>query len=213
VVTAASPANAASILPSLDGEDPSNPPAIKWLDPGETAILRFYLDLEGEEMASIFEADFDFLMSGSWDVVLDLFEVEPGPCPPCVGGTWPIAVGSLTLTQAIISLASNNLGGERLVARLDITRQSDTPDDFFEVSLGEGTLVAMDIPDFPYVLPIPLACEGMPCAGIRLFATPEPNTAFLLAAGLMGLAAVGRQRDAWARRSPCPAARPEEKTQ
>jgi hypothetical protein len=192
VAFAAGAANAASIRVGVDGEGSLDPAAIKHLDPGESTTLRIYLNLEGEEVASIFEAHFDLSMSGSWGVTLDLSEVNPGIAPFGVG-TWPNAVGNLTATRASVSLTSNNTGGERLVARLDITRNSDTPEDIFEVSLAPGMLVYMDIPAPPWAEPVePVTCAGTTCDGAQLFAAREPTAVpsislagFALLAGLV----------------------------
>jgi len=188
VVMAAGAAGAATIRVGVDGGASVDPELVDPCMP--SCSVEIYLDLEAGEVASVFEADFDILMTGSWTVTLDLSEVNPGVIPFGVG-TWPNAVGNDTSTRISVSLTSENEGGERLVAQLDLVRDVPASPAVFELFLGSDSdeiIVAMDVTGGTQDVPL-----TSPNLGARLFVTPEPSTSFLLLAGLMGLTVVGRQ--------------------
>jgi hypothetical protein len=200
VVTAAGAAGAATLRVGINGGASTAPVLGTACTPNCT--LDLYVDLEdasvdpADRVASVFQADFDVLVTGSWSMSLDLSEVDPGVDPIDVG-TWPSAVGNLSSTRVSVSLTSENLGGERLVLQLHLEPTDTQPTDWFQLFLSsdpDRIIVARD--GTGGVAPVPLTG---PEPGSLLVVLPEPAGPTMLiagTAGLMALAALRRRRRA-----------------
>ena len=103
---------------------------------GQTTSLEIVLELDAGEEASVFEGRFDL---GGFGTVADAGLNAGGP-------SWSSSFGNISGAQAIVSLTSDNQGGDRLVGTLGLTGLALG---IFEFTLGSPTFASFDIDDPP----------------------------------------------------------------
>jgi len=138
---------------------------------GESTSIQIFLDLEAGEEASIFEGTFD--MTGATTV--EVIYVEPSE-------EWDSAFGGIFGNAIEVSLTSNNMGGLRLVAEVEV---EGLVLGTYQILLGFDTYAERDLDVPPFFEDIPISNSlGSVLASVAV--VPEPGTALLLGAGLIG---------------------------
>jgi hypothetical protein len=146
---------------------------------GEETTIDIILELGLTEEASVFEGRFNLFGLG----VIASVDLEPG------GPSWTSGVGNINDSQVILSLTSDNQGGDRLVASMLLTGLNPGT---FEVILDDPTFASFDIDDPPYLQDIGITnTSGDVLASVNV--VPIPGTLFLLAPAL-GILACNRKR-------------------
>jgi hypothetical protein len=166
VLTSSSPLYAASFRVGLDGDAPL--PATRIDAVTGLHAINIYLDFGDPDVASIFEGTFAVEVAGGGGTTATLL------APSSSDWNAGCFAGATT-----VSCTSDNAGGSRLVGNYSV---DIAPGDYLAIRWVTG-FAAMDINDPPYTLDIPITTPE----GTTLFATPEPGTALLLAAGLSWL--------------------------
>lgn len=148
-------------------------PAMDELLIGQTTSLEIVLELDAGEVASVFEGRFNLGGLGS---VANASLTAGGP-------TWSSSVGNISGTQAIVSLTSDNQGGNRLGATLGVTGLALG---VFEVSLGSPTFASFDIDDPPFLQELDITnTTGEVLTSVNV--VPLPSALVLLGSGLFGI--------------------------
>ncbi|MEO0971750.1 MAG: hypothetical protein AAFX85_01550 [Pseudomonadota bacterium] len=144
---------------------------------GESSTVNLFLSLAPGEEASVFEGRFG--LSGL-DTVATVALTPGGP-------TWTSVAGGINGGDAVVSLTSNNTGGDRLVAQLTVMGLSNGTLDI----LFADALAAFDIPGPPFLDQLTLTnAMGDTLASVAV--VPVPPALLLLLSGL-GLTAACRR--------------------
>ena len=148
---------------------------------GETTSVALALSLEAGEVASVFEGRFDLLGLG---LVADANLVAGGP-------TWTSSFGNISgSSQAILSLTSDNQGGDRLVGSLQVT---GVHPGIFEVALGDPTFAASDITTPPFLEDVNITNPiGEVLGSVQV--VPIPAAVWLFGSGLLGLIGIAKRK-------------------
>ncbi len=147
---------------------------------GEQTTIDLFLTLDAGEVASVLEGRFGLDGLGS---VADVTLAPGGP-------TWTSVAGNISGGDAIVSLTSNNTGGNRLIAELTVTGLANGT---FNV-LYTDALAAFDIPAPPFLDTLALTnMAGDTLASVAVVPVPP---AFVLMLSGLGLAALRRRRTA-----------------
>ncbi len=174
MVAWAGASNAAVVTASVD-QDP--------IGINDTAVVELFLELGSGELASVFDGVFDLT---GLDTVATA-SLTAG------GSTWDSSFGSIMGSRVTVSLTSDNLGGDRLVATLEVVGLAPGT---FEVLFNDETSASFDIDDPPFVEEVNITnADGDPLASVTV--VPVPAALPLLGSALVGLAfglKRGRQR-------------------
>lgn len=160
---------------------------------GEIATIAIYLVLQNGELASSFDADFDFSDGSAFDVVIDLGRVNPN-LVPLGEGTWTDTEANIVGSQVRVSLSRESQGGESLVADI-VVSPLETSGVFDLVLVDAGAAGDLDVPPYFIIVPIGTAAGTV----LATLAVPEPRAAAQRAAVLLTLALLIRIRTRWNR--------------
>ncbi|MEM7315189.1 MAG: hypothetical protein AAF497_18765 [Planctomycetota bacterium] len=158
---------------------------------GSSTTLDIVLAPTQGEQPSVFEGRFG--LSGIGDVA-DVSIDDEG------FESWSFAASSIVDDLLIVSLTSENLGGQRTIARLTVIALAPG---VFDLNLAEPTFASTDTDMFPFIVDLPIETAiGNSLADIRVQPTssevPEPPTSILFGLAICVFALI-----AWIRTPMC----------
>ena len=173
LVAWAGSSNAAVVTASVD-QDP--------IGISDTAVVELFLELGSGEVASVFDGVFDL---NGLDTVATASLTAGGP-------TWDSSFGSIMGSRVTVSLTSDNLGGSRLVATLEVVGLAPGT---FEVLFNDSTSASFDIDDPPFAEQVDITnADGELLGSVTV--VPVPAALPLLGSALIGLV-FGLKRGRW----------------
>ncbi len=168
-----SPVNAAFISATTTQET---------INAGESAQISLFLNLEPNEVASVFEGNFSLNGLTGFGGAFTASVIAGGP-------TWTSVAGNLDGDRARYSLTSDNNGDSlRLLGTIDISTENDAASSVFEVLFDDTTFAAFDTNASPFIENLNLTnLNGEILTTVSVNAVPLPAAFYLFLSGLSGL--------------------------